>query len=508
MDTNFIVAVLIGLGVGAAAGYIARQILSSKLTTQGERKAAQKLRHAEQEAKEIVLKAKDKSVSLLEEYKKEESQRQKQLARHEDRLDTREEKLEKQQTHLDTETEKLREAVAKVKEAKTGVEKIKEEQYEELQKVSKLSEEDAQKRLLDQIEGDYQDLLKERIRKMEAFAKDELEKRAADVMAQAMQRYASGQAEEQTTSTVQLPSEEVKGRIIGKEGRNIKAFQEATGVEVIIDDTPDTVILSCFSPLRRQVAKVSLERLIKDGRIQPTRIEEIVSKVKEEFSDKIKQLGQDAVYELGIHDFDPKLVNLIGMMHFRTSYGQNLLRHSVEMAHLAAMIASELGADIVLTKKAALLHDIGKALSHEVEGSHTEIGAKIMKKFGISGDIIEAAESHHEEHPFTSVESRIIQVTDAISASRPGARKESYENYIKRLEELEGVANRFDHVQKTYAIQAGREVRIFVDADNLNDTGAHRLAKDIAGQIQEELTYPGEIKVNVIREKRVVEFAR
>jgi ribonuclease Y len=300
----------------------------------------------------------------------------------------------------------------------------------------------------------------------------------------------------------------MKGRIIGKEGRNIRTFQKETGTELIVDETPETVVVSSFNPLRRHIAKVSLERLIADGRIQPARIEETVSDVKKEFSHKVRELGKEAVYELGITEFEPKLVYLIGMLYFRTSYGQNVLKHSVEMGHIGTIIAEELDADVTVVKKGCLLHDIGKAVSHEVEGSHVEIGKRIMERFGIDERVIEAASAHHEDYPFSTIESRIIQATDAISASRPGARKDDYESYIKRLEELESLAKSFDGVERAFAIQAGREIRIFVHPREVKDTGAYRLAKKVSKKIEKDLSYPGEVKVNVIRETRAVEYAR
>ena len=323
-----------------------------------------------------------------------------------------------------------------------------------------------------------------------------------------MQRYAASQASEGTTTTVSLPSDDIKGRIIGKEGRNIKALERLTGVELIIDDTPEAIVISGFDPVRRHVAKLSLEKLISDGRIQPARIEEAVLKAKEEVSDKIREAGEAAMYDAGIVGIDPKLVWLLGRLRYRTSFGQNVLMHSLEVCHIAGILAAELGADIVTAKKGGLFHDIGKAIDHEVEGSHVEIGRNLLKKFGVAEEVIKAMQSHHEEYPYETLESRVVQAADAISAARPGARKDTLEEYVRRLSELEDLTMKFEGVEKAYAIQAGREVRVFVTPESIDDFGAKKLARDIANRIQEELHYPGDIKVVVIRETRIVEYAR
>jgi ribonuclease Y len=307
---------------------------------------------------------------------------------------------------------------------------------------------------------------------------------------------------------VQIPSEELKGKVIGKEGRNIKAFERATGVDVIIDEAPDKITLSSFDPLRRHIAKIALERLIEDGRIQPAKIEELVEKAKQEVETIVKQKGEEAAYEIGIVGLDPRLITLLGRLHFRTSYGQNVLQHSIEMAHIAGMLAAELDADVEIARAGALLHDIGKAVDHEVQGTHVEIGRRILEKFGVDSRIIQAMQAHHEEYPYETPESIIVQVADSISASRPGARRDSVERYLERLGDLERIAKSFPGVEKVYAIQAGREIRIFVNPGKVSDLQTHKLAREIAVRVQEELKYPGEIKVNVIRENRVVEFAR
>jgi ribonuclease Y len=327
-------------------------------------------------------------------------------------------------------------------------------------------------------------------------------------MVLAMQRLGASQISEATSTIISLPSDDMKGRIIGKEGRNIKTLERLTGVDIIIDETPETLVISGFDPVRRQTAKLALEKLMSDGRIQPARIEEMVEKAEQEIGEKIKEAGEAAVYDTGVVGLDPKLIELLGRLRFRTSFGQNVLLHSIESSHLAGMLASELGGDVAVSKKAALLHDIGKAVDHEVPGSHVEIGKRILEKFGVNEKVIKAMQAHHEEYPYETLESRIVQAADAVSAARPGARKETLENYLKRLEELETIATAFSGVEKAYAIQAGREIRVFVTPEEVNDIQAYNLAKDISKEIEKELKYPGEIKVTVIRETRAIEYAR
>jgi len=378
----------------------------------------------------------------------------------------------------------------------------------ELEKVAKLSREEAKEELLKQVEKEHEVTLLERIGKLERKGKEELEKKARDVLTFAMQRYAASQAAEITTSTVALPSDDLKGRIIGKEGRNIKTLEKLTGVEVIVDDTPGAIVISAFDPIRRQIAKLALEKLMADGRIQPARIEDAVEKAKEAVAEKILEAGNAAVYDTGVAGLDPKLIRILGRLSLRTSYGQNVLLHSLEVAHLASAIAAEIGADATLAKKAGLLHDIGKAVTHEVQGSHVEIGKMILQKFNMSEDVIKVMQSHHEEYPYESLEAVIVQVADQISGARPGARKDTLEAYLKRLEELEKIANSFEGIDKSYAIQAGREIRVFVHPDKISDLEARKLARQIADRIQQDLQYPGEIKVTVIRELRTIEYAK
>jgi len=506
MENYFFLVLTVVLG--ALAGYLFRHWLAQRKIDSSEKRANEILRKAKDEAQNVLLKAKNKALDVLEKTKAEEQQRLQQLTRQEDRLEKREERVVKDLGEIDRQKDAMLERVEKIKEIQKNVQSLEKEAEDKLEKTAKLSLKQAKEKVMKLAQKENAEALTELIKKLEKQKQEDVEVKSADLIAQAMQRIAASQAEEFTTTTVALKDEDVKGRIIGKEGRNIRAFQKVTGVELIIDETPDAVVISSFNPLRRQIAKVALERLILDGRIQPARIEETVKKVKEEFSDKIRQLGEDAVYELGITDFDPQLVYLIGMLHFRTSFGQNILKHSIEVAHISSILAEELGGNVFIAKKAALLHDIGKAVSHEVEGSHVEIGKKIMQKFNVNEAVIDAAIAHHGDYPFVSLESRLIQTADALSASRPGVRRENYEAYIKRLEELENLTNAFEGVKKTYAIQAGREVRIFVDAEQVSDLDAYNMAKTIAEKIEKEMTYPGEIKVNVIRETRAVEYAK
>ena len=503
-----IVAGAVALVVGSVLGYFARQTIAKKQAGTLEAKLNKLIEEAKKEAEQTLFSAKQKSVEILEETKKEERQRKDYILKSEQRLDKKEQELEKRNQELDRGNKELEARILKVREIKERLEKIEGQKTEELQKVAGLSKEQAREQLLSQLEKESQELLEEKIKKLEQDNREELEKRARDVMVLAMQRYAASQSSEVTTSTVSLPDEELKGRIIGKEGRNIKALEKLTGVEVLIDDSPGTIVISAFDPTRRQIAKMALEKLISDGRIQPARIEEAVEKAKEEIAQKIQEAGEAAVYDTGVAGLDPKLVKILGRLRFRTSYGQNVLLHSIEVAHLSGAIAAEIGSNVALAKKAGLLHDIGKAVDHEIQGSHVEIGRMLLQKFNIPDEVIKAVESHHEEYPYTSVESRIIQAADALSSARPGARKDTLDAYLKRLEELESLANSFPGVEKTYAIQAGREIRVFVKPEEMDDFASRKLAKEISQRIHDELKYPGEIKVNVIRETRAIEYAR
>lgn len=499
---------LIALLAGGAIGYFGRQFFAKKQVESAEAKVSKIYAEAKDKAAETVLEAQNKAVKILEDAKAEEGERVRQISRNEERIAKKEDALDKKSAELEKQKEALQEKSKQIMGIKEEVEKIKVEQLEKLQKIADLDQEKAKAIIIEKVEKINQDEILKRIKHLEAEGMEELNKKANNIIVQAIQKYSGTHTAETTTSTVDIPSDEMKGRIIGREGRNIRTLEQLTGVEVIIDDTPETIIISGFDPIRRQVAKISLEKLISDGRIHPARIEEVVDETKKEIINSVKEAGEVAVADLGIVGFDPKLVQLIGRLKYRTSYGQNVLLHSVEVARLAASIASELKADVTVAKKAGLLHDIGKAVDHEIQGTHVEIGINILKKFAVAEEIITAMKSHHEDFPYESTEAVIIKVADAISASRPGARKDTLENYIKRLEELENIANSFDEVEKSYAIQAGREVRVFVTPEKIDDLGAVKLSRKIADQIEETLNYPGEIKVHVIRETRAVEYAR
>jgi ribonuclease Y len=496
------------LVMGSILGYLARQSIAKRQANTAESRIEKLVNEAKTQAQEIILKAKDKAVKALDEIKKEEIRRQDEYRRTQTRLEKKEETLDAKDKKIENIEKDFQEKVEKVRNIKTELETLKQQEIEVLEKISKLSEEEAKQQILKSVEEQNKEEVFARIKKLEKNGKEELDKRANEIMVTALQRYASSQAAEVTTTTVTLPNDEIKGKIIGREGRNIKTLERLTGVEVIIDDTPETLIISGFDPTRRQIARMALEKLMADGRIQPARIEEMVDKAKTEIEAKIKEAGESAIYDVGIVGLDQRLVNLLGRLTFRTSFGQNVLQHSIESAHLAGMLAAELKADVIVCKKAALLHDIGKAIDHEVQGTHVEIGIRILEKFGIDKKIIDAMKSHHGDFPFESIEASIVQAAEAVSAARPGARKENLENYLKRLEELEKLATGFPGVEKVYAIQAGREIRVFVNPEKLDDLASYKLAKDIAVEIEKELKYPGEIKVTVIRETRVVEYAK
>ncbi len=498
----------IALGGGIFLGYFARQTIAKQQEGTAEAKINKLLNDANTKAQSIVLQARDKAAAILEEVKKEEQEGRRQIEKIEQRVSKREELADSREEGFTRREQELRQKAEQVREVKEKIDALQGQKLKELERVSNLSVSEAKEELIKNVEKSYELELRQRLEKLEEYGKDQLDQRARDIIATAIQRYASSQATELTTTIVNLPNDEIKGRIIGKEGRNIRALEKLTGVEFIIDDTPEAIVISGFDTVRRHVAKLALEKLISDGRIQPARIEEAVAKAKEDISDKIREAGEAAIYDAGIVGVDPKLVWLLGRLRYRTSYGQNVLMHSLEVCHLAGALAAELGADIAVAKKAGLFHDIGKAIDHEVEGSHVDIGRNILKKFGMQEEVVVAMQAHHEEYPYESIEARIVQAADAISAARPGARKDSLENYLRRLSELEGVATAFSGVEKAYAIQAGREVRVFVTPEEIDDTQAQNLARDIANRIHEELKYPGEIKVVVIRETRAVEYAR
>jgi len=501
-----IIGVLAVIG-GFFVGYYIRKKRALSEVSSAEARAEKILNDAKAKQKELMLAAQDKALKIIEEAKREDDKRRQELSGLQARLEKRETVFSQKLLELQDKQQQLYDKVNKVEEVKEKIKAIRDEQLAKLEKIASMTREEAKQVLFKNVESEIKDDLVARINKLEKESSESLDEKARDLMSGAMQRLASTFATEITTTTVDLPNDEMKGRIIGREGRNIKVIEQLTGVEIIVDDTPNAITISGFSPIRRHVAKRTLDHLIKDGRIHPTKIEDAIKQAKEELALDIKKAGEEAMYEVGVTGFDPKLVQIIGRLKYRTSYGQNALKHSVEVAHLSALLAEELGTDVTLAKKGGLLHDIGKAVDHEVQGTHPEIGANIGKKFGLTEEVIAPILTHHDDRPDGLI-SVIVKVADAISAARPGARRDTFEQYIQRLEELEKIAMAFEGIEKAYAIQAGREIRIFVTPDKIDDLAAHNLAKDIAQKIEQELKYPGEIKVNVIREMRVTEYAR
>ncbi len=510
MVPNFspLIAAASALLPGLVIGYLVRQVIASRKVSSAESRAEAILNESKSKSQDILLEAKDKALKILEDAKKEEKERHSQLTKIENLLTRKEEELDGKGKELATEKNNLKTKAGEVEAIKVKLEESRSKQVQELERISGLDKNQAKTELVTAMEEEYRDELYRKMKKLEMENKEELDKKAREILTTAIQRFASSHIADAMTTIVNLPSDEVKGKIIGKEGRNIKAMERLTGVDIIIDDTPEALVVSGFDPVRRQIAKLAIEKLIADGRIHPAKIEELVEKAKAEINEKIKEAGEAALFETGIGPVDPRLTYLLGRLAFRTSFGQNVLLHSIEMSHIAGMLASELGADVSTAKKGALFHDIGKAVDHEVQGTHVEIGRKILQKFGMDEKTVKAMEAHHEEYPYAILESRIVQAADAISGARPGARKDTVEIYLKRLEELERISNSFEGVEKSYAVQAGRELRIFVTPTQIDDLRAIKLAKDVAKKIEEEMKYPGEIKVNVIRETRAIEYAR
>jgi len=503
----WLIALFMAIVFGIAFGYQLRKIWAVKRKDTIETKVEALINEAKAKQKEILLQANDKALKIIEEAKVEEKERQQDLVRSQKRLEKREALFDQKLLELENKKQELLEKAEKIEALKAEIGKIKEEQMEKLEKIAKLTKEEAKNVLLENTEKEMKEDLLVRIKKLTNQASEELDKKAKELLAIAIQRCAVSHAAEGTTTTIDLPSDEMKGRVIGREGRNIKAIERLTGVEIIIDDTPQALTISGFSPIRRHVAKKALDKLILDGRIHPAKIEEAIENAKKELAMEIKEAGEGTLYELGITGLDPKLVQVIGRLKYRTSYGQNILQHAIEVSHLSTLLAQNLGADVTIAKKGGLLHDIGKAVDHEVQGTHPEIGYDILKKFGLSEEIAYIAKGHHDDNPKT-LEAVIVKVADAISGARPGARKDTYEQYLQRLDELEKVATSFEGVDKSYAVQAGREVRIFVVPEEIDDLAAIKLSKEIAKKIESELKYPGEIKVTVIRETRIIEYAR
>ena len=496
------------LVVGVGVGYYLRLVISLGKKGSMELEIKQIMLKAKEDAQKVIDEAKKKGEAHLNEVNKETKQKEEEWKLTENRLIKKDEILDNRQVEIDKEVEKIKVKIEEVKKVKERVDGMEAEKEKALEKVAGLTRDDAKEVLFKDIETKYEEDLLIRMQKMEGLNTEKLDRRAKDILATSINRLASSTASEMMTTSVNIPNDDIKGKIIGKEGRNIRAFEKTSGVELIIDETPGAIVISSFDPVRRQVARLALENLILDGRIQPAKIEEIVAKAQEDINKIIKEKGDQAVYECGILNLDPRISAIVGRLYFRTSYGQNVLQHSIEMAYIAGMLAEELNADVQIAKAGALVHDIGKALDHEVQGTHIDIGIRILQKFGADPRIITAMKSHHDDTPHESLEAVIVQTADMISGGRPGARRDSVENYLKRLQELEALTKTFEGVEKSYALSAGREIRIFVTPEKVSDLEAKEMARDIAKKIEQELTYPGEIRVTMIRENRIIEYAR
>lgn len=503
-----LLAGIICLIIGSVLGYYVRQSLAKKREGTIEAKIEKKISEAKKEAQEILNQARQKAEEIIIQTQKEIDEGRKRVLKSEEILFKREQSLERKILVFEEKEREFSQKLRRLKIAKEEIERTRADLVTKMEKIAHLSEKEAKEELFKQTEENYQKELLERVKKLQEEGEKTLKRRALNILSLAIEKYALPQCHEITTTILNLPTEEIKGRIIGKEGRNIRAFEKASGVELIVDETPGVVTISAFNPIRRQIAKIALMKLIADGRIQPSRIEEEIEKAKKEIENQIEEYGTNAVYETEIVDLPLKLVKLLGRLYFRTSYGQNVLYHSLEVALLSSVLAEELGANVKVAKKAGLLHDIGKAIDREIEGSHIEIGIKILERLGVEPEVIKAMKAHHEDYEAESLEAILVKVADQISGARPGARKDTIENYLKRLEELEEIALSFKGVEKAYAIQAGRELRVFVKPEEIGDLESYKLAQDIANRIHQELTYPGEIKVNLIRETRVIEYAR
>ncbi len=494
--------------VSVVIGYFLRVLISLGQKGSVELQLKQMELSAKDKEKTIIDEAEKKAEEILKIARTEIKEKEDAQKKTEDRLIKKDELLDHRQSEIDREVEEIKKRIEEIKSIRENAEKIEMQKKEELQKIGKLTPEEAKEEIMKSVERQSEEDILVRMKKLEQTGVEILEQKAKDILATSIQRLANSVSSDMLTTHVTIPNDEIKGKIIGKEGRNIKAFERVTGVEVIVDDTPGSITISSFDPVRRQVAKSALEKLIADGRIQPAKIEEMVQKAETEINKIIKEKGEQAAFETGVLGLDPRILSILGRLHFRTSYGQNVLAHSIEMTHIAGMLAEEIGANVAVAKAGALVHDIGKALDHEVAGTHVEIGRRILQKFGADEAIIKAMQAHHEEYPYETLESMIVQSADAISGSRPGARRDSVENYLKRLADLEAVAMSFKGVEKSYALQAGREIRIFVTPSEVTDLEAQKMARDIAVRIEHELKYPGEIKVTIIRESRTIEFAR
>lgn len=506
------ISALLGMFVGIIVGYFVRKNISEAKIGQAEKMADDIIDKAKKDAetlqKEKLLEAKEEIHKWRNEAEKENKERRIEVQKFERRIIQKEEVLDKKLQALENKETVLNDKLKKIEKKEENVEAIKVQQLEKLESISGITSDQAKEIILTNAEREVRREMSIMIKEIESQAKDEADKKSREIIGYAIQKCAADHVAETTVTVVNLPNDEMKGRIIGREGRNIRTLETLTGIDLIIDDTPEAVILSGFDPIRREVARIALEKLIADGRIHPARIEEMVEKARKEVDNIIKEFGEQATFETGVHGLHPELVRLLGRLNYRTSYGQNVLRHSIEVAHIAGIMAAEIGADVKLAKRAGLLHDIGKAVDHEMEGTHVEIGMDLLRRYKESKDVIHAMSTHHGDYEPQTIEAVLVTAADAISAARPGARRETLEAYIKRLEKLEEIANSYDGVDKSFAIQAGREIRIMVKPENVNDEDIHLLARDMTKRIEDELEYPGQIKVSIIRETRAIEYAK
>lgn len=509
---QLVIGVLFTALIAFPIGYLVRKKTAEKQILSAEFKAkeivAEAGKQAESVKKEKLVEAKEEALQIRKEMDREAKEHRSEIQNQERRIHQKEENLDRKSQVLEKKEDKLNQKLKKIDFRKEEIDKLFDKQLEELERISGLTTEEAKQHLLEDIKKDVEHDTVLLIKQIEGKAKEEAEKNAKEVLATVIQKCAAEYVAESTVSTVVLPNDEMKGRIIGREGRNIRALETLTGVDVIIDDTPEAVVLSCFEPVRREIARLALEKLVLDGRIHPTRIEEMVEKSKNEVEQIMKSEGENALFEIGIHNVHPELVRLLGKLRYRTSYGQNVLKHSIEVAHLSSMLAQEIGANIKIAKRAGLFHDIGKAVDLEQEGTHVELGMQLLRKYKESKAVIHAMSTHHGDYEPETVEAILVTAADALSAARPGARRETLNSYIKRLESLEEIANEHEGVEKSFAIQAGREIRVIVTPDKINDDGMFLLARNIAKQIEQDLDYPGNIKVHVIRESRVTDYAK